>query len=360
MKTRILVLIFSLSAVISLSGCYTEFASTRDDYGSSGYSPNYYDSSNSGYAYDTTGAPIINNYNYYGYGYGYPYDYGMYDNFYTPSSWWWQSDLWLGFGWGLNSWYTGYYGSPYGYGGYYGYPHYHSPFYPYGPTYVYQNGGSPTGRVRTIGNTREGRESYGGGSAPVPYVPSTSGGSVYGGATTRGGTSTSVQPSAGTRTRTTSTTNGSSPQSTGNAQPAQQPRVRSGDNSSAPSTNSQPQSAPQQPQPRVRDTGSSGSSSGGNNNQGSSNNNGGRSRRNGNMSYRMQGRPAQVRYFRAQPPNRSVQAVPARGVEQRYYQPAASRPVYSQPRVESAPRSSSVRESAPARSGSSGGGRSRR
>lgn len=167
MKTRMILFAISVVVAVGLSSCYTEFATTGDDYygqGSQGY---YYDSSSSGYVYDSTGAPLVNNYNYYGYGYP-TYDY--YDNWWTPSPWWWHTDLW--FGW--NSW--PYYGGPSWYAGfglgspYYGYysPYNYSPFYPYGSGYAYQTV-NPSGRVRNIGDTRDGRENYGGGST-VPSI----------------------------------------------------------------------------------------------------------------------------------------------------------------------------------------------
>lgn len=80
MKTRIVFLAISLSVAIGLSSCYTEFATTGND-GYNQDSQGYYDSSNYGYTYDSTNAPIINNYNYYGYGYSGYNDYN--DNWWT-------------------------------------------------------------------------------------------------------------------------------------------------------------------------------------------------------------------------------------------------------------------------------------
>ncbi len=262
MKSKFFVLAVSLLTALGLSSCYTEFATTGDD---NGYvypnnSSAYYDSTYAGGSYDTTGAPIINNY--YGYsssgydGYGYPwYDY---DNCYTPSPWWWQSDLWLGFGSGWNSWYYGGlgWGSPYyAYGGYGLGPYYsaygYSPFYPYGGGYYGRGYGylNPIGRPRTSGDTREGRESYGGGSTPVPYSPSA--GSV-------GGTRTAGANSGASANGQSGSTEGARTRGNGSAQ--QQP----GSN-----TNSQPQSQPgTQDQPRVRDAGPSGGGNGNNNNSG--------------------------------------------------------------------------------------------
>jgi hypothetical protein len=357
MKTRISLLAISLFVVAGLSGCYTEFATTGNDYygqdsqGSQGY---YYDSSSSGYAYDSTGAPIINNYNYYGYDYP---SYGYYDNWWTPSPYWWHSDLSFNFGWGYNSWYDGGWGwgSPYSYYGYgYGYspfysPYYYSPFYPYGNGYAYQTG-NPTGRVRSVGDTRNGRENYGGGST-TPYVQpvGTSGG--VGSANATGGASANTNQTP-TRTRT------STPSSTGNTNSGtvSPPRTRSGNPQPE-----QPQSQPPQEQPRPRDNGNSR----GGDNQGSGNQ--GRSRGGAMSSYR--GAPAphpqRVRYYYWRPQRINA---PAMQANRSSWRPAERG--YVQPRAEyAAPRSNEgVRYSAPApaaaRSGggesrSSGGGRTR-
>ena len=268
MRTKIFVSAISLLAALGLSSCYTEFAATGNDegYGYPSYSSGYYDSSYAGNGYDTTGAPIINNYNYYGYGYPSYYD----DNWYTPSPWWWQNDLWFGFGGGYNSWYTGGFGwgTPYyAYNGYalgpysrYGY----SPFYPYGSGYYgYQTGGvNPTGRVRTIGDTRDGRESYGGGSTPIPWTSGAGAVSGTGNAGAGSAGSASRQPASTERTRSTGAN--VSPSSGVTQQPSN--RTRDGGSSQQQpnsNTNSRPQS-----QPRVRDMGPSRSGDSGNSNSG--------------------------------------------------------------------------------------------
>jgi hypothetical protein len=315
MKTKFFALAISLLAALGLSSCYTEFATTGNDngYGYPNYSSGYYDSSYAGNSYDTTGAPIINNY----YGYGYPwYDY---DNCYTPNPWWWQSDLYFGFGWGLNSWYSGGFGwgSPfyayngYGFGPYYS-PYNYSPFYPYGSGYYgYQTGVfNPRGRVRTIGDTRDGRESYGGGSTPVPYTPSA--GSV-------GGTGSAGAGSAGSASR----------------QPASTERTRST------GTNSQPQSQPAtQDQPRVRDTGPSRNGDSGNSNSGARPRGGAAYSRRVSGSHRVMYRGSRQSYRMASQPQRQMQ-----------YTQAARTPGF---------RSAPVMSSARSSGSSAGGGRGRR
>lgn len=328
MKTRIGLLAISLFVAVGLSSCYTEFATTGNDYygqGSQGY---YYDSSSSGYVYDSTGAPIANNYNYYGYGYP-SYDY--YDNWWTPSPWWWRSDLSFNFGWGYNPWYDGGWGwgNPYSYYGY-GYspfysPYYYSPFYPYGNGYAYQPV-NPTGRVRNIGDTRNGRDSYGGGSTGT-YVQPVGTSTGVGGANATGGASANTGQTS-TRTRT------STPSSTGNTSSGtvNQPRTRSGDQ--------QPQSQPPQQQPRTRDNGGGGGSNQGN----------GRSRGGSMSSYRNTPSPQRVRYYwRPQQVNRPT-------ANRSSWTPATNRG-YAQPRTENAPSRSTqaVRSSAPAPSRSGGG-----
>ncbi|HUI29210.1 MAG TPA: hypothetical protein VLX91_03255 [Candidatus Acidoferrales bacterium] len=267
MKTRLFLIAISFLTALSLSSCYTEFAATGDGgYSYSSPPSNYYDSSYAATSYDTTGAPIINNYNYYGY--GYPYYDGYYDNWWTPSPWWWHSNFWLSFGWGTSPWYTGWwepysgygyngYGPYYnGYGPYYNPYYYYSPYYPNRYGYVYQPG-NPTGRVRPLTDTRTGRESYGGGTT-VPYVQPVGTANV-GNANSTSNTSTNANQSPNTRTRT------STPSSTGNnsSTPTNQPRVRSTDS---------------QPQPRVRDNG---------NGRGNDQGNQGRSRGHSASSFRV-------------------------------------------------------------------------
>ncbi len=336
MKRRIGLLAASLFVTIGLSSCYTEFATTGSDYynqGSQGYA--YYDSSSSGYAYDSTGAPIINNYNYYGYGYPY-YDY--YDNWWTPSPWWWHTDLWLGWGW--DSWA---YAGPSWYGGwpYRGGYDYYSPFYPYGTGYGYR-AGNPRVRPSNIGDTRNGRENYGGGSA-VQYVQPVGSSAGVGSANATGGRSASANRTQPPTTRARTSTPSSTGSPSGGA--VDQPRTRT--------PNSQPQSQPAtQGQPRSRDNGSSGSNNSSGSSRGSTNSNGNSQPRPRGMSassHRVMSPSGQsrayVRSFRYQ----SAPAQPSRG--------------YSQARAASSPRSVSVAHSAPppARSGgSNGGGRGRR
>ena len=272
MKTKMLILGFSFLVAMGLSSCYTQFAATGDGYYNSD-SQAYYDSSSSGYAYDSTGAPIINDYNYYGY--EYPSYYGFYDNWWTPSPWWWRSDLWLGwdsYAYGGPSWYAGI-GWGYPYGGYYS-SNYYSQFYPYGSAHANRYG-QFAGRPRTIGETR-GRESYGGGSTnpyTQPGVSNTSNGGSL-------GTGPSASPSSSV-TRSSSATSPST--GSGSNATSNQPRTRS--------TDSSPQSQPPaQEQPRVRDNGNSPNTQG----------NQGRPRGGTTSSYRTSSGPQRVRYSRGQ------------------------------------------------------------
>ncbi len=359
MRTKLFALTITLAIAAGMSGCYTEFATTGDSYGNYGYSgnsqPGYYDSTYSGYSYDTTGNTIINNY------YGYPSTYyGWYDNWYTPSPWWWQSDMWFGFGW--NSWYSNPYSFYAGYGwgssyynGLYS-PYYYNPFYPYSPFYAYQQGNnSPNGRVRNIGDTRYGREGYGGGGSTVPNAQPGAGTSVGGANASTSGSSANAKPAPPDRTRNTNST----PPSNGTVD---QPRTRTGGGSA------QPQSAPSQP--RSRDNGTTRSGDGSQGNSGTQ----GRSRGGNNTSYRsvspqtryywhpMAGRPERItKVRREQQTLRPVQEVrvftPSRSANVREYSPArsASAPTYS-------PGARASASPAPARTGSShssGGGRSR-
>ena len=245
MKTKFFVLAVSILTALGLSSCYTEFATTGEDngYGYPTYSPNsssdYNDSTYAGGSYDTTEAPEISNtYDYYGCNYPW-YDY---NNVYTPSPWWWQNDSWFDFGWGLNSWYGGGFGwgspyyayNPYGFGSYYS-PYYNG-YYPYGHGFYHERGnvgGRP--RPSSVGDTREGRQNYGGGSMTRPFAPSA--GSVTG---------TGNAASAGTG-------------ASASREPASAQRARSSGTSVTPASSSaQPQSQPTSDQPRVRDNGASG------------------------------------------------------------------------------------------------------
>jgi len=365
MKTKFFVLAVSMLTALSLSSCYTEFATTGNENGYSyqGNSPEYYDSTYSGNSYDTMGTPMINNYyNYYGYSYPW-YDY---NNWYTPSPWWWQSDLWLNFGWGLNPWYgVGFgWGWPYYSGALYGYSSYYSPyfgyspFYPYGLGYYHQNGAvNPAGRVRTIGDTRDGRESYGGGSTPVPYTPSTGNVSGTGSTGTAGaGVAASREPAPAERTRSS---NVNATSSSTNTQPATRTRDNGASTQQQPSSTPQPQSQPAPEQPRVRDSGPSRGDDSGNNSSG--NQPRGRSgtaySRNTSGSHRvMWGSRQSYRVMRA-----------TQRIEMQYAQPSRA-PMLQMSRVQNAPRwstpsMSSFRETSPAASAparSSGGGRARR
>ncbi len=383
MKTKLAALTVSLFVAIGLSGCYTQFATTSDNSGGYGSSSNsnsgyYNSSSDSGYSYyDSTAAPMVNNYNYNYYGYDYPYsNYNWNYNYFTPSPAWWYSDnLWFGFGWNSGYWdpYSMYggYGWPYNYyspySSYYS-PYYYSPFYPYAPIYVYQNGNTEsTGRIRNIGSTRNGREGYGGGTSPVPYVQPSAGTSV-GSANAGSGASRNVQPSPATRTRTNE-----NPPSNGTVEPRTRTREYAPPPSQYPVPNSQSPAAPQN-QPRVREGGST-RGGGGHANDSS---NQGRSR-SGVSYYRGGNVSSQVRYYWHPQPPQAERVRPVNTEPQRYYYHpqiqevrhyAAPRYIENAPRMNNQPRFSmpSVRESAPppppppapARSeSSSGNGRTR-
>ncbi len=277
MKTKLAALALSFLVATGLTGCYTEFATTGDTnggYGQSGnYNQYYYnDSTNAAYSYDTTGVSTpytynnYNNYNGYNGYYGgspYGYDSWYYNNYFTPSPAWWNSDnLWLGFGWnsmgyspfslygGLGfGWYNNYYSpfysyyspygySPYGYYGNYGY---------YPPLYYYQSSGTNVpARARNFGATRNGRDEFGGAA----------GAGVYGGASSLSGGSN------GARASVESQGNNSAPRaraSSGSASPSSsttQTGVRSRGTStpsSGTSTSGTREQAPQStPQPRQR------------------------------------------------------------------------------------------------------------
>lgn len=321
MRTKLI----ALAVAVGLSGCYTEFATTGDNYGNYGSpgtnSPGYYDSTYSGYSYDTTGATIINNY------YGYPSTYyGWYDNWYTPSPWWWQSNLWFGFGW--NPWYSYPYSFYAGYGwgsSYYGYnsPYYYNPFYPYGSAYAYQQGYlSPTGRVRNVGDTRYGRDGYGGGTSAAPNAQPGAGTSVGGANANSSGASANTQSAPAARTRTT------------NAPPSN-------------GTVDKPQSAPAQP--RGRDNGTTTQ---------------GRSRGGTSSNYRSGS--SHVRHYLHPMTGQSARSMRVRR-EQQSLRPMQDFRGFASPRSASAPGySPSVRESAPSAparaegSHGGGGGRGRR
>jgi hypothetical protein len=375
MKTKFFVMSIALISAVGLSSCYTEFATTQDNgYGYQSYSPDYYyDSTYAGESYDSSGAPIINNYYNY-YGYGNPYDSWWYDNWYTPSPWWWSSGLWLSFDWGLTPWYGGF-GWPYYYyrTGFYGFspyysPYYYSPFYPYGPGYVYSPVlVNPTGRARTIGDTRYGRDSYGGGSEPVLYTPSA--GSVTGTGSAGAGSAASAsrQPASTERTRSTNASPSSS--STTTQQPRE--RTRTGETvpqppqqATAPAPSSRPESQPSSPPPRVRSTGSSRSGDSGS----GSDNSGSRSRGHGAYSGNYSS-PHRAASWGGRFPYRVMRVEPRR--EMQYTQPVREPRFYEQPRVESrqeftpsfrpwTPAVSVLRSEAPPAAREGGGSRTRR
>ncbi len=279
MKTKLAVSALALVVSLSVAGCYTEFATTGGNYGGYGssYGSGYYTSADSGYAYDTTSAPVVNNYisNYYGTDYSYPYYGGSlyYQNMFVPDMGWWNTDSWM-FGIGIGGWYGSYpyyggyaYGGysmwPYGYSPYYNYyspySYYGSPLYssyypyytPWWPYSYYSNSSGLSARTRNSGDTRYGREGYGGGGvAPQQAVGTTETGRAYG--TTGGASSGQATPSV--RTRAGDTGN---PGTVGAGNAVDQSRVRvRGSESSAPPQQSSyptPNSQPSNPQPRVRE-----------------------------------------------------------------------------------------------------------
>ena len=274
MKTKLAALALSLLVAAGLSGCYTEFATTGDTYGGYGQSGNnnqyyYNDSTNSGYSYDTTGVSSpysYNNYNSYNY-YGSPYgtDMWYYNNWFTPSSAWWNSDnLWLGFGW--NSWGNGPY-SMYGGLGFGWYNNFYSPYYsyyspyyspfgysPYGyygyysPYYYYQTAGTQVpARARNFGNTRNGRQEFGGGSAS--YGMSGAGSNVSGG---NAGARSSVESPGAVSTSRARASSGSATPVNSTTQTGVRSRGSSAPTSGTVNSGSQPQTPQSTPQPPTR------------------------------------------------------------------------------------------------------------
>ncbi len=292
MKTRLAALTVSFLVALGLSGCYTEFATTSGNYG--GYGSSYSsgsagaDTSQYGYGptyYDSTGSPAVNpNYqsNDYGYGtygmggYGYgnawpAYGYGYYGSPYMnnplwsysmfyPSAAWWPMDSWY-LGFGMSSWY----GGPFSYGGlagwgnwpsyYYPYlggyypnnPYYnvYSPYSPYSlnPWYTPYTNAQPNPRVRTSGDTRFGRTSYGGGDV-IP--PAAIGGANTGTANASTGAAGSVGTTYGPRERLGGS---GTPASTGTVNTTNAPRVRG----QAPVYTPTQQNSTPNPQHRVRE-----------------------------------------------------------------------------------------------------------